>query len=141
VDIVRTRQHTRALWIMPANCGSLRSVGSMQYSSRTSHKDANPVFNMYDLAANKETELGSIAGYEISANQQKMLINQAGSYSIIDLPKGGPIGGKDALNLSGLQLDLDRRAEWRQIYHESWRQMRDFFYVPNLHGVDWNKMR
>src|SRR5262245_3107697 len=141
VDIDGIQDRILRLPIQPANYRSLGSVGSTVYYIRTSRKDAKPVFNMYDLAANKETELGSIAGYEISANQQKMLINQAGSYSIIDLPKGGPIGGKDALNLSGLQLDLDRRAEWRQIYHESWRQMRDFFYVPNLHGVDWNKMR
>jgi len=21
--------------------------------------------------------------------------------------------------------------------YESWRQMRDFFYAPNMHGVDW----
>jgi len=24
-----------------------------------------------------------------------------------------------------------------QIYNESWRQMRDFFYAKNMHGVDW----
>ena len=32
-------------------------------------------------------------------------------------------------------------AEWEQIFRESWRQMRDFFYVPNLHGVDWKAIK
>ncbi len=27
-----------------------------------------------------------------------------------------------------------------QIYNESWRQMRDFFYAKNMHGVDWEKV-
>ena len=36
-----------------------------------------------------------------------------------------------------MQVDLDRQAEWNQIFNECWRQMRDFVYDPNLHGVDW----
>ena len=38
-------------------------------------------------------------------------------------------------------MQLDRHAEWNQIYFESWRHMRDFFYAPNMNGVDWNAMR
>ncbi|MCB1129206.1 MAG: PDZ domain-containing protein, partial [Verrucomicrobiae bacterium] len=30
---------------------------------------------------------------------------------------------------------------WSQIYHECWRQMRDFVYDPHLHGVDWPALR
>ena len=38
-------------------------------------------------------------------------------------------------------MQLDRHAEWNQIYFECWRQMRDFFYAPNMNGVDWKAMR
>ena len=38
-------------------------------------------------------------------------------------------------------MQLDRRAEWRQIYFECWRQMRDFFFSPTLDGIDWKAMR
>ena len=34
-------------------------------------------------------------------------------------------------------MKLDRHQEWRQIFDECWRQERDFFYDPNMHGVDW----
>ncbi|MCK5740135.1 PDZ domain-containing protein, partial [bacterium] len=44
---------------------------------------------------------------------------------------------KDAINVSGLTMLLDRPAEWQQIFTEAWRQMRDFFYAPNMHGLDW----
>ena len=36
---------------------------------------------------------------------------------------------------------VDPRAEWQQIFHEVWRRYRDFFYVANMHGVDWPAMR
>jgi len=35
---------------------------------------------------------------------------------------------------------VDYLSEWKQIYDESWRQMRDFFYVENMHGLDWKAM-
>jgi tricorn protease len=40
-----------------------------------------------------------------------------------------------------MRVTLDRSAEWKQIYHECWRQMRDFFFDPNLHKVNWEKIK
>ena len=40
-----------------------------------------------------------------------------------------------------MKVDLDRPPEWKQIYRECWRQMRDFVYAPNMQGVDWRKNR
>src|SRR5262249_36634066 len=140
VDIDGIQDRILRLPITPANYRDLGSIGNTVYYVRTSRKDAKPAFLMYDLGAKKETELGSVAGYEISADKKKMLVSQGGSYYIIDLPKAS-ISPKDALSLSGLQVNLDRRAEWRQIFHECWRQMRDFFYDPNLHGVEWKTIR
>jgi tricorn protease len=50
-----------------------------------------------------------------------------------------PVHGE--LDLSNLEMRLDPRAEWRQIYNEAWRMERDFFYDPNMHGLDWEAMR
>ena len=57
-----------------------------------------------------------------------MIVSQEGKYGIIDLPKG-PVS-ITPLDLSGMEVRLDRAAEWKQIYRECWRQMRDFFYDP-----------
>lgn len=38
----------------------------------------------------------------------------------------------------GVKRVIDYHQEWMQIYNESWRQMRDFFYAKNMHGVDWD---
>jgi len=115
-------------------------IGSKVYYMRASSKEPRPKFFVYDLDQLKETELGEIDGYEISADNKKMLISQSGSYAIIDVP-AAKIDAKEKLNLSDLKVSLDRKAEWNQIYFESWRQMRDFLFDPELHKVDWVKVR
>ena len=35
-----------------------------------------------------------------------------------------------------MEVAVDPRAEWKQMYHEVWRIERDFFYDPNLHGLN-----
>jgi len=44
------------------------------------------------------------------------------------------------VDLSGWTFSLDPRQEWREMFVESWRLMRDYFYDPNMHGVDWPGM-
>jgi tricorn protease len=126
--------------IQPANYRNLASVGSTLYYIRQGSKDAKPALQMYDLAARKETALGGVSGFEISADGKKMLVSQDGKYAILDLPKG-PVTISEPLKLSGMEMRLDHPKEWQQIFNESWRQMRDFFYDPNMHGLDWKTMR
>ncbi len=116
------------------------SLGDKLYYMRFRTRDERPKFMLYELDKQKETELGEISGYEISADGKKALIAQQGSFAIIDLPTA-KFEIKDRLNLSDMKMNLDRTAEWTQIYNECWRQMRDFFYAPNMHGVDWAKVR
>ena len=118
----------------------LESAGNKLYYRKQGSKDEKPQLVMYDFDKKKETELGEANGFEISADQKKMLISFANAYYIIDLPQQKP-ELKERLNLSDMKMKLDRYAEWEQIFNESWRQMRDFFFAPNMHGVDWNAMK
>jgi tricorn protease len=121
------------------NYGRLKSVGNSLYYFRGTSKDPQQLF-VFDFGTKKDTGLGPVGGFAVSADGKKMLVQKDGKYGIIDLPKG-PINIGESLNLSGLEVVLDRRAEWKQMFHECWRQMRDFFYDPGLHGVDWVAVR
>jgi len=124
----------------PANYTSLTSVGSRIYYGRAGAREAAALY-VYDLEKQAETQIGTGTGYEISADGKKMLIGQPGNrYAIIDTP-AGKAEPRDFLDLGDMKVALDRHAEWRQMFHESWRQMRDFFYAPNMHGVDWPATR
>ena len=40
-----------------------------------------------------------------------------------------------------MEMTINPQEEWTQIFNDSWRMMRDFFYDPGMHGVDWNAIR
>ncbi len=129
--------------ILPGAPGSyygLTSQGDKLFYMRTSRKESGSTLYSYDLKERKENKLGTVSGYQISANGKKMLVHSGKDYAIMDA-SAGKVEMKDALNLSGLKMTVDRQLEWRQIFNECWRQMRDFMYDPNLHGVDWKLMR
>ena len=143
--------------IAPSNYSSITMIGEKIYYRRAPGGPSGgggggegfgggaatkPVVALYDLKTKKETELGNFEGFEITANGKKMLIRSGRDFSLIDLPSAKVELKPDAkLDFSGLEVRLDRNAEWTQIFNESWRQMRDFFYAPNMHGVDWPAQR
>ncbi len=143
--------------ITPSNYSNLRLVGDRVYYRRVPSgavggggggegfggaSSSRAVIAAYDLKAKRETELGNFEAFEITANGKKVLVSTGRDYSIIDLPSAKVELKPDTrLNLANLSARVDRRAEWAQMLDESWRQMRDFFYDPNMHGVDWPAQR
>ena len=84
-----------------------------------------------------EAVLTKIDAFTVSADGSKVLYARKGGWTIApadDLKAGNDNPGKP-LNLGGMQTTIDPRAEWRQIYHETWRIERDFLYDPNTHGL------
>jgi tricorn protease len=139
VDADGLQTRIAELPVAGASYRHLVSVGDkLYYQVRKGRGKSN--LAVFDLEKQAETDLGEVDGYEISADFKKMLIGQGNSYSIVDLPSTAP-NLSERLNLSDMKFDVDRDAEWRQIYNECWRQMRDFFFAPNMSGVDWEKVR
>jgi tricorn protease len=138
IDIDGIKDRIGKLPIKASSYSALASVENKIYYQRKGLTDEKSVLLMYDFEAREEKNLGPVDGYELSDNKKKMIVSQNGAYGIIDLPTS-EIKVTNNLNLTGLQMQIDRHEEWRQIYNESWRQMRDFFYVPNMHGVNWKE--
>lgn len=139
--------------VIPANYGNFRLLGDKLYYTRVvtgtvtgggggegfgGGRSSKPVMALYHLKDRKETELGNADSFQISRDGKKTLLRTERDWSIIDTPSGKlDLKPENKLDLGALDVSLDRRAEWAQIFNESWRQMRDFFYAPNMHGVDW----
>lgn len=140
VDADGLQSRITAVPVAAGNYRNLQSVGEKLFYIRTSTKEEKAKIYLYEFDKQKETALGEFNGYEISADGKKMIVSADGAYSIVDLPSG-KIEAKEQLSLGDMKVTLDRRAEWNQIFSESWRQMRDFFFAPNMHGVDWPRMR
>ncbi|NOZ62032.1 MAG: protease [Calditrichaeota bacterium] len=136
IDFDGIMERIIALPIKPAGYRSIAAIGNKVYYMRHGSKDNGSLLMLYDLEKQKETQLGKIGGYEISADHKKMIVSQNRSYAIINLPTG-KIKIDKKLNLSDMQVKLNKKKEWVQIFNECWRQMREYFYAPNMNGVDW----
>ena len=77
---------------------------------------------------------GGLTTFLLSSDGSKMLFSQGKKWFITDSEKA-PKESDGALK-SSIEVYVDPRAEWRQMYHEVWRLERDFLYAPNFHGLD-----
>lgn len=106
----------------------------------TRRKDGGWNLYLYNLKEKKETPLGDYTIHSITADYKKLLVSNNNNYGVIDVPKS-PISLEKTIDLSDVNTIVNLRQEWKQIYNESWRQMRDFFYDPNMHGVNWDAIK
>jgi tricorn protease len=114
--------------------------GRLYYGYRT-YKDKKTTIKSFDFTSKKETEHGAFDHFSFSHKGKHLLINDSKKYYVVPVPSAGKIETKDSLELSDFRDFLDYRLEYAQIFNECWRQMRDFFYAPNMHGVNWAAMR
>jgi len=124
---------------LPVEAGSyfgIQAIGNTVYYVMNHSSQKGPKLKMYDLKSQKETDIGEFGNYRITFDQKKMVINDKGKYAVIDLPKASAKPDK-FVDLSNMSVWVDFKVERKQVFDESWRQMRDFFYDPNMHGVDW----
>jgi tricorn protease len=144
VDEDGLRDRLIGLPIAAANYENIHSVGDKVYYIRDEGDGQGgpgvQTLLVYNLKDQKETELGTFKDYDITADGKKMLVADEKDFAIVDLPSA-KIDMKDKLSLAGLEMTVDKHAEWGQIYDESWRQMRDFFFSPTMNGVDWPAMK
>lgn len=140
VDADGLIQRIGVLPVPAANYRGLATTGSRIFYSRGGVR-ADPGIYVFDLDTRKETQVfDGNAGFEISVDGKKMLLGTRGRYAIVNTPSGS-VSPSEYLDLSDLKVTVDRHAEWQQIFQESWRQMRDFFWNPEMNGVDWPAMR
>ncbi len=86
--------------------------------------------------------MGDVVAYELTQDGKKMLVRKRDVMYILDAA-AAPASDLDkkSVNLGGWTLSLVPRLQWRQMFVDSWRLMRDYFYDRNMHGVDWAAMR
>jgi len=94
----------------------------------------------FDFEEREEKKvIPGIDSYRLSADEESIVYRKGHDVGIISAGVTDSAG--DNLDLSGLTMKLDPLAEWKQMYYEAWRMERDFYYEPNMQGLDWEAMR
>ena len=123
---------------LPLSAGQYRNLAAMDggviYISDGKLKKYNFAEEKEEVILEKATQV------LVSADGKTVLYRSGRDFGITKITPGQkPDAGK--LKLDGMEMKIDPVKEWAQIYNDGWRIYRDYFYVSNLHGVDWKAVK
>ncbi|MFN0126495.1 MAG: S41 family peptidase [Verrucomicrobiales bacterium] len=131
-------EHARVLWSVFPIPGA---------HGRGGHKETPACIESFDFATGKtETWVERADGFSVARDATTVLVREGNKLRALDGSQkvestGSETTRKDGwLDLSRVRVDVDPRAEWKQMFREVWRLQRDQFWVADLSGVDWNAM-
>ena len=132
---------TRRIMPLPLDQGNIVQMiagpkGSVFIAERKSGSQGLTI-HKFKLEDGEAKQFIDGAGYlSTSSDGKKLLSRMKGSWTIMDASGGSGDGGKTVK--VDLKMNLDRSEEWNQIFEETWRYEKDYFYDPNMHGRDWD---
>ena len=98
--------------------------------------DGKGVVRRYDITKRKDdVVIAEADGFELTRDGKKLLYVQGNNWFVTS--SSTPKPGEGRLDLAAVDLRIDPRAEWAEMFEEAWRINRDYFYATNYHGVDW----
>jgi tricorn protease len=131
--------------IAAGNYGSLSMDGTRLYyqASIAGTPRRNPLMQIeFKNDAKPDAYLEDVASYELSQDHKKILIQRGNNLYVTDAGAKGPTAIADKqIDLSGWTFPVNPVAQRQEMFEDAWRLERDYFYDPNMNGVDWKAMR
>jgi tricorn protease len=145
VDIDIEGFEARAV-ILPPRAGNYTALqaakGKVIYRrlARTGSTDDKSPLVFFDLQEREEkTVLDDVDDALVTRDGSRALVRDGRRFAIVEVKPGQKF--EKPLRVDEMESLVDPRAEWRQMFADAFRFERDFFYDPNLHGVDWAGLR
>jgi tricorn protease len=141
IDFDKIGQRILALAVPAGDYSDLSAgpPGSIFYLETTSsNPGAGRRLDKYGLKERAAAPfLEGIRSYSLSGDKKKLLYQAGGArWGVVATDKPAK-PGDGALNVDQLQAVVDPRAEWSEIFRESWRFEREYFYDAKMHGANW----
>jgi tricorn protease len=122
---------------------SAGAAGSFYYTEPMVPGSAQPNLRLqrYEIKARAAAPfLEGIRSYIISFDKKKALYQATAgggtNWGIVSTERPAKTG-EGPIGVAQLEMSVDPRAEWEQIFKENWRVQREYFYDAKMHGADW----
>ncbi len=136
IDFENFEARARDLGVASGRFGNLASndKGELLYIRASSGAASLKLIDPRADDPSEKTVLGVAFGFSMSGDQKKLVAQTPVGFGVVDAKPG-----QTAKPLSmKLRKTVNLREEWRELVTDAWRRQRDFFYVKNMHGVDWD---
>ena len=143
IDLEDIESRLFLLPVDPGNIGNLMAfddgLAYVRYPNTGSESDEVAIM-LYNFEDREEsTVMEKVNDSELTADRKQIIVRSRGGIGIINPKPGQKI--KDKVPTDGMVMNHVPREEWRQLFNDAWRRHRDFFYDPNMHGLDWNALK
>ncbi len=141
IDMEGIDQRILSIDVPSRNYSNLSTAGEgMVFYMESVPGQGGQVLHLYELDKRESRSfLSPVHYYSISANSKKLLYRSGNRWGVVDAG-GRPSVGDGQIDVSTLQARHDPQKEWRQIFKEAWRIYRDYLYVDNYHGANWQEV-
>lgn len=147
IDFDGIEERVVKLPVRAGNFGHLKALdGKVAYlryprAGVEDHNGGKGQLQFYDLHdGHEKTVIPNINGFDLTLDGTKLVYRSDDVYGIVDFGEGRSTG-QGKIDTSKLKTKINPRQEWQQIFGDSWRIQRDFFYDPKMHGVDWDEVK
>ena len=144
IDFSGLEDRVELLDTPPGNYNSLSTTKGklvfVKFPNSGSGPGTSSALHFYDFKSREvKMIMDGVFNYTMSANGEKLLVMKNGKLAVIS------VGEKQKLDktvpIDDMIMSVVPKEEWTQIFNDVWRMERDFFYDPNMHGVDWDLMK
>jgi tricorn protease len=129
--------------VKAGNYGNISAVkGKVIYHSfpNTGVSDGKAAIKFFDIEKREEkTILDDVNRYWLSADGKKILAQRSGTWAVIKPEENQKF--EKTIRIAEMTMIVDPAREWKQIFLDTWRMERDYFYDAGMHGVDWNLVK
>ncbi len=134
------------LTLLPPAAGNFGNIAAVKgklvflRQPNTGSGDQPAVLKYYDIESREEKNiLPDVNDFWLSADRQKILVRRDNSFCVIQPAENQRF--EKLLPVGDMRVTVDPVQEWKQIFTDVWRLERDYFYDPNMHGVNWNEVK
>jgi tricorn protease len=138
--------------VLPGKTGILFLAEGPLVVTEDDFPNVSQTIQKFDLSKRKvDKVVEDVNDFTVSFDGEKILYRKGESWTTASPDDtagagggsggGTPKPGFGPLKLDGWEVRVEPRAVWKQIYNETWRIERDFFYDPHYHGLDLEKAK
>jgi tricorn protease len=146
IDFDNISQRIISLNVPSADYNNLTSgaAGVIFYTQAGANPGAPPRLQKYQLKERSAATFAEgVRSFSLSGDKKKLLYQTgfgANSHCAVVATDHPAKPGEGALKMDDLQMLVDPRAEWSEIFRESWRIQREYFYDAKMHGANWTQI-
>ncbi len=132
--------------VLPVKAGNIGKMAAVEDKliylryPRSGSGENTSALVYYDIKDRKEkTIMEKVNSFDVSADGKSLLVRSGNQLGVIAANENQKI--EKPVPTGEMSMQWSAREEWNQIFNDTWRRYRDFFYDPEMQQVDWEEMR